>query len=477
MSTISEFLRFYENFIMVYTFIYLLLYIILAVLAFIAIKKYYNSQYFLHKDVLIKSNHGLGVSIVAPAYNEEATIVYNVTSLLSQTYPKFEVIIVNDGSTDKTLDKLIAEFSLVKVDFFYQEKIETAKVRAHYKSTNSLYAKLLVIDKVNGKSKADASNAGINSAKYPLFICTDVDCILRRDTISVLVKPFVESTRRVIAAGAAIRISNSSEFKDGMLHKSFYPRNFFARFQELEYIRSFLFGRMAHSEANCLMLVSGGLGIFDKEIVIAAGGYWSKSLGEDMELILRMRKLMYEGKQDFVIKYIPESLCWTEVPSKLTDFSRQRVRWSRGLIQTLFLHRSVFMNPKYGRTGMVIFPYFVFFEFLVPILELLGICVIITEIFFFDINYHFLLVISVAVYLFYTIITLISIVSDQRILKQYSSVKEITILLIVVFLEPILYHPINVFSSLKGYWNFFWRTEHKWGVMNREGFKLSAKTA
>ncbi|MFM9987175.1 glycosyltransferase family 2 protein [Flavobacterium sp.] len=474
MITLENTIRKFEIFTAFYSISYILIYLLLAMLSYLAIKSYYNSKYYLHKDILIKSNHTLGVSIIAPAYNEAFTIVYNVKSLLLQDYPKFEVIIINDGSTDDTLQKLIDEFSLVKVDFFYQEKITTKPVKGHYKSTNPVYAKLLIVDKENGKSKADASNAGINSAKYSLFICTDVDCILRKDTIAMLTKPFIENTTKVIATGAAIRISNSCIFKDGMLYKSHYPDTFFPRFQELEYLRSFLFGRMAWSKTNCLLLVSGGLGMFDKATVIEAGGYWHQSLGEDMELITRMRRLMHEKKEAFLIKYIPESLCWTEVPSDNVIFLRQRVRWARGLVQTLYLHKKMFLNPKYGKTGLIILPHYFFFEFFVPILELLGVIVLTVDILFFSVNYEFLFIVSVFVYLFYTTITLISIYLDQLVHRQYSSIRELSTLIIMVFLEPILYHPINVYASLKGYIHFLTNKEKKWGAMTRQGF-INAK--
>ncbi|ESU28439.1 glycosyl transferase family protein [Flavobacterium limnosediminis JC2902] len=451
----------------------MIFYTVLALLSYLAIKKYYNSKYYLHKGVLVKSNHTVGVSIIAPAFNEAATLVYNVKSLLSQEYPKFEVIIINDGSTDNSLELLISEFSLVKVDFFYQEKIPTQLVKGHYKSTNPIYSKLLIVDKFNGNSKADASNAGINSAKYSLFLCTDVDCILRKDTVAILAKPFLENTEKVIATGATIRTSNSCRFKDGELYESHYPDNFFARFQELEYIRAFVFGRMAWSKMNSLLLVSGGLGMFDKETVIKVGGYWHKSLGEDIELITRMRKFMHEKKEKFLIKYIPETLCWTEVPGTMDLFMKQRTRWARGLIQTLSLHKKIFLNPKYGKTGLLAFPYFVFFEFAVPILEVMGLTVLLLDIFFFDINYDFLLIVSAFIYLFYTIITLLSVLLDQLIYKHYSSIKEIITLIVMVFLEPIIYHPLNVYASLKGYWNFVTRKEQKWGLMSRKGFTNS----
>jgi cellulose synthase/poly-beta-1,6-N-acetylglucosamine synthase-like glycosyltransferase len=450
------------------------MYCALGILSFIEIKKYYSSSKFLHKDVIIKSNNAIGVSIIAPAYNEGLTIVSNAKSLLSQEYPKYEVIIINDGSTDDTLEKLINEFSLVKVDFFYQEKVKSQHVRGHYRSTNPIYNKLLIVDKENGKSKADASNAGINSAKYSLFVCTDVDCILRKDTIAMLVKPFIESTQKVIATGAAIRISNSCEFKEGMLYRSHYPKNFFARFQELEYIRSFLYGRMAWSRLNGLLLVSGGLGMFDKMTVIEVGGYKKDSLGEDMELITRMREYMHLKKEKFAIKYIPESLCWTEGPSDSDVFIRQRVRWARGLIQNLVIHRKMIFNPKYGLTGIVVLPYYILCEFLVPVLEVVGLIFILLDIFYFGLNYYFLFIISVSVYLFYTLVTLLSVYIDQSI-KQYTSIKDIMTLIIMVFLEPFLYHPINIYASLKGYYHFIVNKEKKWGVMTRQGFNQSAQ--
>lgn len=473
MNTIYTFFKTYENLVAYYSISYILLYLFLAILSWKAINKYYKSKYFLLKEVLVKSNHTLGVSLIAPAFNEAKTIVYNVKSLLFQEYPKFEVVIVNDGSTDETLEILIEEFNLIKVDFFYQERIPTQPVKGHYKSTNPIYSKLLVVDKENGKSKADGSNAGINSAKYSLFICTDVDCILRKDTISMLAKPFIENTEKVIATGAAIRISNSCTFKDGMLYKSHFPDNFFARFQELEYIRSFLFGRMAWSRINGLLLVSGGLGMFDKQTVIEAGGYWHKSLGEDMELITRMRKLMHSKKEKFLILYIPESLCWTEVPASLNIFLRQRIRWARGLIQTLYLHKEVLFNPKYGKTGLIIFPYYLFYEFAVPIIETIGFFVLLIELVFFQYSSDYLIIIAAFVYLFYVTITLISVFLDQLIYKHYTGNKEILILILMIFIEPIIYHPLNVFASIKGYLHFFSQKKPKWGIQVRQGFKIS----
>lgn len=473
---LESILNIYAYFVGIFSLTYIVCYCILAVLSYYAIKRYLNTKNYIPNNVIIKSNYIPGVSVIAPAFNEGATVVYNVKSLLSLTYPKYEIVLVNDGSSDDTLEKLIKEFELIKVDFYYQEKIKTnGYVRGHYKSTNPLYSKLLVVDKENAKSKADASNAGINSSKYPLFVCTDVDCILKNDTIIKLAKPFIEGKKRVIASGAGIRISNSCEVKDGFLVKIHFPKGWYPRFQELEYVRAFLFGRMAWSQINGLLLVSGGLGMFDKEIAVAAGGYWHKSLGEDMELIIRMRKYMYDNKLPFSIQYIPESLCWTEVPSTKEVLIRQRVRWARGLIQTLYLHKNIFFNPKYEKMAFLIFPYFFLFEFLIPILELVGIIVLILSFFVLDLDYHNFLYLSSAVYLFYLIITFISILLDEVIYKNYANTKEIITLVLMAIIEPFCYHPVNVYASLKGYYHFFRQKEQNWGNMQRQGFNTTQK--
>lgn len=466
----SDFVTWFEYFILVFMLIYLSFYLVLAIYSYLAINKNLRVKYDLTNNKMLKSNQVLGVSVIAPAFNESANIVYNVKSLLSLLYPKFEVVIVNDGSKDDTLEKLITHFELKKVDFYYEEKVKTNTVRGHYKSTNPIYDKLLVVDKINAGSKADASNAGVNSCKYPIFLCTDVDCILKKDTIIKLVYPFMSEKNRVIATGAGIRISNSCIVKKGLLKGVRFPREMFPRFQELEYVRSFLFGRMAWSRMNGLLLVSGGLGMFEKKAFFEVGGYWHDSLGEDLDLVIRLRKLMHEQKEKFSIRYLAESLCWTEVPASAKILIRQRSRWSRGLIQSLKIHRKVFFNPKYEITGMLVFPYFVFFEFFVPILELLGLIIIIISLIFLDINLYFLLYSTLAIFLFFQSITLISILIDEFLFKNYNNLKEILILISISMVEPIVYHPINTFAYLKGYWLFISKKELKWGEMTRKGF-------
>jgi cellulose synthase/poly-beta-1,6-N-acetylglucosamine synthase-like glycosyltransferase len=281
--------RIYENTVFVYGSVLLVTYALLAVFSMISVRAYAKKDNFKQDTTLLSSPLAPGITVLAPAFNEGMTIISNVRSLLTLNYPKYEIIIVNDGSTDNSLEQMINEFELVKVDFAYNAKIQTQPVRGIYKSANQAYAKLMVIDKVNGKSKADASNAAINAAAYNYFVCTDVDCILDKDTLLELIKPVMqEENKRVIATGATLRIANSCEFDEGVMTRMRPPKELLARFQEVEYIRAFVLGKMGWSLLNCVPNVSGGLGLFDKEVAIRSGGYDHSSFGEDMELMTRM---------------------------------------------------------------------------------------------------------------------------------------------------------------------------------------------
>ncbi|MBO9152389.1 glycosyltransferase family 2 protein [Chitinophaga sp. GCM10012297] len=466
--------NFFETAVFIYGAVLLVSYAVLAICSLIAVRKWVMSEKYQGGDVLLTSPLAPGISVIAPAFNEGLTIIYNVRSLLTLKYVRYEIIVVNDGSTDNSMEQLIKEFSLVPVDFAYNAKIQTRPVKKIYKSTDPAYAKLTIIDKVNGKSKADAVNAGINAAAFDHFVCTDVDCVLDENTIIELIKPVMkEKKKRVIAIGATLRVANSNIFDQGVMVGVRPPKQLLPRFQEVEYIRAFVLGKMGWTLMNCVPNVSGGLGLFDKEITIRCGGYDHTSFGEDMELMTRMCRYAQDNKIPYAIRYIPQTLCWTEVPSTIKIFGRQRTRWARGLAQLMHTHFSMFLKPKYGRMGMIVFPYNFFFELLAPIIEFAGIVYYIVMVAMGHINWPTALVLLVFVYTYSIMITTLAILYDQITFRYYNSWRDVALLCLTPFLEFFLYHPLIVFFSLRGYYFFLTGKKAGWGNMQRRGFQVA----
>ncbi|PSK93182.1 glycosyltransferase family 2 protein [Taibaiella chishuiensis] len=468
---------FYESTVFVYGTVLLVIYALLGLFSYLAIRNFLRKETYTNYFDLLTSPLSPGISVLAPAYNEGLSIIMNVQSLLTLNYPTFEIVLINDGSTDNSMEQLISQFELVAVDFAYNPKIKTQPINHIYKSTNPAFGKLTVIDKVNGKSKADAVNAGINIASFNYFVCTDVDCILDKNALLKLVKPVLEEqSKRVIATGATLRIANSCEIDNGVIIRMKPPRNLLARFQEMEYIRAFVLGKMGWSFINCVPNVSGGLGLFDKEIAIKAGGYDQQSFGEDMELMVRMCRYACDNDIDYAIRYIPETLCWTEGPVTVKIFKLQRTRWARGLAQLMYAHFKMLFNPKYGRAGMITFPYNFLFELLAPIVELTGILYYIYLILTGGVNYTFAILLLAFVYSYSVMITTMAILWDQLAFRHYKSWREVVYLCSTALLEFLCYHPLIVIFSLRGYYYFLTGKKHSWGNMQRQGFGQKKKT-
>ena len=308
------------------------------------------------------------VSILIPAFNEERSINSTIHSLLQLDYPEFEVVIVNDGSTDATLSLVIREFSLVEFPEAYRQRIPTEKIRAIYASTR--YPNVRLVDKDNG-GKADALNAGINGARYPLFCSIDADCILHPASLERVVRPFLEDSSTV-ASGGVVRVLNGCTVKDGFLEKVELPQKFLPMFQNVEYLRAFLFGRMGWSPSNALLVISGAFGVFRKERVVAIGGYRTDTVGEDMDLVVRLHRQLREEQRSYRITFVPDPICWTEVPSDLKSLKNQRMRWQRGLAESLVPNVGLLFNRRGGAAGWLAFPFMILFELLGPIIEILG---------------------------------------------------------------------------------------------------------
>ena len=462
---------FFNYFVFFYTSFLAVSFIVMMFLSFISLKlrrSYYDDNYV--RKVLSESPYTPGVSVIAPAYNEEKTIIDNVDSMLGLDYPLFEVVIVNDGSRDSTLDKLIERYELVEVPFAYIERIKTQPFRRVLKSTNPEYHRLIVVDKENGGTKADASNAGINAAQYPYFICTDVDCILRRDALYRCIWPVLSSSKHVIAVSGTMRMANGCKIENGQVVEVRPPHTPIPLFQNLEYMRSYLVGKMGWSAINAMPNVSGGFGLFDRQIAIAAGGYDPMSFAEDMDLLARMVGYMCDFSRPYKVVQVPETCCWTEGPPNLVVLYRQRTRWGRGLFQALMIHRKMIFNKTYRQTGLVTLPYMVIFEFLAPIIEATGFILFLFLAFTGAVNWHTMWVIFLAIYLFCQFLSLVVVAYDYYLGTLYRRGYEYIWIIAASILEPFIYHPLITFFSLKGYLNHLMSRDYKWGKMTRKGF-------
>ncbi len=462
----------YVFYILVYTYTIAVMgsYLFLGILSSIFARKYLRKNTFTDYLKILQSPEAPSVSILAPAYNEEHSIIENARSLLSVRYPNYEVIIINDGSRDRTLVKLIEEYEMEKVNFAIHTQLKTSKVKAVYKSKNPAHQNLIVVDKENG-GKSDALNVGINVSSKDYTLNIDVDCIMEEDCLLKLMKPFLEETDvEVIATGGVVRIANNCKVERGRITEVNVPNTLIARFQTLEYLRAFLLGRVAWGSMDGLLLISGAIGVFQKKLVIDAGGYDVHTIGEDMELVVRIRRYARTHHLKYKVAFVPDPLCWTEVPESWGNLRKQRNRWARGTIETLLNHKVLFLNPFFGKIGLIAYPYWVFFEWLAPIIEFIGIILLIVFSLIGVINAPFLYLMIFIIYGFTVSFTVGTIYIEEVTYFQYKKRRQLLSLMVAGILEPILYHPYTVFCAIGGNWDYFFEGKKSWGGMKRVGF-------
>lgn len=435
-----------------------------------------NSIHYRHKNSfndlskVMASPLAPSITIIAPAYNEGLTIVDNIRSLLSLRYVNYEVMVVNDGSKDDTLQKMIEAYDLEKIERKIDPNWKSKPIRAIYKSKHRSFSKLTVIDKENG-GKSDALNTGMFLSENRYVGCIDVDCLLLPDALLHVVKSFYRrSEKRVIAVGGVIRVANSCSIEGGKLEEIRLPKNWLARFQLLEYTRSFILGRMAWGRIDSLLIISGAFGFFDREIAMAVGGYDTKTVGEDMEIVFRMRRYMHDRREPYTIEYIPDPLCWTEVPEDLKILVNQRDRWARGNLETLNTHKDMFFNSKYGRLGLLSYPYWFFYEWMAPLLEFFGFFTVILFWYLGILNFEFFVAITAAVYLYSIMFSFYAILWDVYSYNEYKKVKDILILMLCAIIEPFTFHPIVVWAAIRGNYKKLFKIKSGWGSQVRKGF-------
>lgn len=343
------------------------------------------------------------VSILIPAHNEELNIVETVHSLLDLKYKLYEIIVIDDGSTDDTSKKLIKYFHMNLVARPIHRQLNCAPIRAVYETTDTR-VKITLLIKENG-GKADALNAGINASNYPYFTCMDADSMLQKDALENIVRPIL-SDDRVVACGGIVRISNGLKLENGYINEYHLPKGILTSMQVLEYDRSFLASRILFDQFNGNLIISGAFGLFKKDIVIAAGGYDADTVGEDFELVIKLHVFCKMHNIDYVIKYIPEAICWSQAPSTLRGLFKQRRRWNKGLLQGMLKYKELFINPKYGMVSMISFLYYLFYELLSPFIEIFGIITMVLSYFLNLLNVPFLIMFMLIYIVFGSILSL-----------------------------------------------------------------------
>jgi cellulose synthase/poly-beta-1,6-N-acetylglucosamine synthase-like glycosyltransferase len=409
------------------------------------------------------------ISMLAPAYNEGATVAESVRALLALFYPNLEVVVVNDGSKDNTMQVMVDTFDLSPIHPIYQKRIPSKPVVGVYRSR--LYPNLVVIDKANG-GKADALNAGLNFATGELVCAIDADTLIEPDSLQRMVRPFLERTD-VVAAGGTIRIANGSIVDGGRVTRARAPRQLLPGCQVVEYLRAFLFGRLGWNRLGGNLIISGAFGLFRRASMLAAGGYEHSTVGEDMELALRLRRIGYEQKGPHVIAFVPDPVAWTEAPETARVLGRQRDRWHRGLADVLWRHRRVMFNPRYGAMGMVVFPYFVIVELMAPVVEAVGLIGLILGIWIGAIDVPFAILFFLMAYGLGSVLTVMTLVMEEASFHRYDSFKDRLILVLWAFVENLGYRQLTVVWRLQGIWKYL-RGSKSWGAMERKGFAVKA---
>jgi len=455
-----------------------LTYLLLMLFSFIGVRIQVRQWIVKKMSFLFKKNILPSISIIAPAYNEEAGIIESINSLLTLRYPDYDLIVINDGSTDNTLNKVINHFNLEKVDMIFDENLPTQPVRGVYK--NKSFPNLVVVDKANG-GKADSLNVGINISKNEYVCGIDSDSLLESDALLKVTAPLLDSENETVASGGNIYPINGCTVNKGMLVDLNIPKTHLARFQAIEYLRAFMVGRIGWAFLKSLLIISGAFGLFNRRRLIEVGGYLTRkgkyhkdTVGEDMELVVRLGRQMREKKLKHNIYFSFNAHCWTEVPDDFKILYRQRDRWQRGLIDILTYHKKILFNPSYGRMGFIGMPYFFLFEFLGPLLETQGYVMVILAAILGILNPTIALLLFLSSIMLGTLVSLSSLMISMRQFPYYKF-KEMLILIFYAIIENFGFRQLVSFWRVMGYFNSM-KKPKGWGKMVRKGFAVDSTT-
>ena len=407
-----------------------------------------------------------GIGIVVPAYNEAATIVESVQSMLSLNYPEVEIVVVNDGSTDETLERLISNFDLEAVDADVPLDVPTEEIHGVYRST--VYEELLVVDKDNG-GKSDALNAGVWLTDMPLFCAVDSDTVIDRDGLLELVSPFLERPETAVASGGVIRVANDCTIEDGIVTSVSLPKTGLPGLQVMEYLRAFYSGRLGLNRIKGLILISGAFGLFRTDVVREIGGYRQDTITEDFDIVVRLHRHLMDNDREYTVDFVPEPVAWTEVPATRRVLGRQRRRWYRGMVETVVTNRGMLFNPKYGRVGTIVMPFFVAAETIGPLIEGLGYLLLPLAWYFGFLDLEFFLVFFLLTTGFGVFLSWFGVFSEVWSFNRYEHPGQIFRLLWYGVLENLGYRQWKTVVAWQGLIEYL-RGVDTWGVMERTGF-------
>ncbi|MBV9767988.1 MAG: glycosyltransferase family 2 protein [Bryobacterales bacterium] len=453
--------------IIVYAFVSNFNYFVLMSLGFFVLRTQRTTEGSVERDPLFKSRLMPPISILAPAHNEELSIAQSTRSMLQLEYPEHEVIVVNDGSSDRTLQILIDEFHLYKSARQPISTLVTAGVNAVYESQN---LKLLVIDKANG-GKSDSLNAGLNYAATPLVAAVDADSLLESNSLLLVVKPFLED-ESTIGVGGIIRVVNGCKVENGAVTKVGAPPSLLTKFQVVEYLRAFLGGRVALTYMNSLLLISGAFGLFRRDRVIEAGGFELGSLAEDLELVIRLHRISREKKRDYKIVFVPTPVCWTEVPDSWKNLGIQRRRWQRGGLESMWRHRGMLFNPKFGVVGCFGMPYLLLLEILGPCVEVTGYVITVIGLVIGFISLTTALLFFIGSVLFGTMISISAVLLEEFTTRRYAHPLDLASLIVAAFVENFGFRQVNALWRFAGILEVLRKKKKKtWGKLKRQGFE------
>lgn len=459
------FVDYLNVFFLYYMFIYAIVFFISTIFAILNLNEDKRNKMYLNELSLKSTDNYVPVSILVPAYNEEETICDCVESLSYVDYPEYEIVVIDDGSNDDTSNKLINKFELKKVPRPIRRLVKCKNEQFIYEGYIKDGIKLTLVKKENG-GKADALNMGINVSKYPLFISLDADSILQRDSISNIVMPFMEDDT-TIAVGGSIKVANQVVLDKGQVIKVMPPKKILTIFQTIEYYRVFLTTRVWFNSFNGNLIISGAFGLFKKNAVLNVGGYDTDTVGEDMDLVVKLHSFYRKNKIKYKIKYEYKAICWSQVPEKLKDLKGQRRRWHIGLITSLNSHRYIFLNPKYGLVGIFSFLYFVVYEMFSCVIDVFGLIIILISYFSGLLNLKFLIT-FLFIYIFYSvIISLTAIILENYMFKYILKLSTLLKLMLFAFLESFGYRQLCSWYRITGFIGYRKR-KYQWNKISRK---------